>query len=289
MENFRIDFTLSDPFPDGKRLGECGEKNAAQLVITPPDNLASREEIRSYVVAFSTGRGPVRYGPVPKAETVTVPVGNALTVGSALSVQLEGYDSDGEFIIKSPVLSGIILSGSIADGDCSCDNDKNFIPGHMHENLEVLENLSDSDGVLVYKNSEIIKSGNIQTVELKQSDASFTVMVGTPFYGSMLFVTFNDKNGNPYVPDGAEIVSVELSVEYDETPAWIDIRDMFHTEPHVPYFINQRHAVYNQSACGTIVSQVSFINDTVNNYYDAAENYLINGLRVKFIDKGGQE
>ena len=136
MENFRIDFTLSNPFPDGKKIGECGEKNAAQLIITPPENLASREEIRSYVVAFSTDRGPVRYGPVPKAESVTVPVGNALTVGSALSVQLEGYDADGEFVIKSPVLSGIMIAGSIAEGNCNPD--KIVIPGHMHDNLDVI-------------------------------------------------------------------------------------------------------------------------------------------------------
>lgn len=288
MENFRIDFTLSDPFPDGKKLGECGEKNAAQLIITPPENLASREEIRSYVVAFSTDRGPVRYGPVPKAETITVPVGNALTVGCALSVQLEGYDSDGEFIIKSPVLSGIMLSGSVAEGNCGGD-DKNYIPGHIHNNLEILENLSESDGILFYKNSEINKSETVQTVELRASESSFSITVGLPVYGSMIFMVHNDENGNPYIPEGVEIISVEFNLESETEPVWIDIRDMCGNEPFVPYIINQHRAVYSDFISGTIVSQVTFVNNEVNTYYEAAESYLFNSLRVKYIDKDGNE
>lgn len=289
MENFRIDFTLTDPFPDGKKLGECGEKNAAQLIITPPDNLASREEIRSYVVAFSTGRGPVRYGPVTKSETITVPVGNALTVGSALSVQIEGYDSDGEFIIKSPVLSGIMLSGSIADCGCENDPDKNVIPGHMHQNLDVLHNLSESDGVLHFRNTEIAKAETVRTVELRQSKSAFSVVCGTPFYGSMLFVAYKDGNGKPFIPESAEILSIEFNLSPEDDPVWIDLRDMFHTEPHVPYSANYHKAVYNQSSGGAIFAQATFFDNVVNHFYEAAENYYINSLRVKYIERDGQE
>ncbi len=288
MENFRIDFTLSDPFPDGKKLGECGEKNAAQLIITPPDNLASREEIRSYVVAFSTGRGPVRYGPVTKSETITVPVGNALTVGSALSVQVEGYDSDGEFVIKSPVLSGIMLSGSIADCDCDNNPDKNVIPGHMHQNLDVLHNLSEADGSLAYKGINIETEKNIRTVELHSSKSDFTVLTDTPFYGTMVFLAY-DNSENPRIPIGAEIFSVEFNMAPEDNPEWIDIRDMFTYDLHIPYFINQHKAVYSLSLGGTILSQITFTNGYMNDFYDAADNFLFNSLRIKYIDKGGHE
>ncbi len=289
MENFRIDFTLSDPFPDGKKLGELGEKNAAQLIITPPENLDSREEIRSYVVAFSTGRGPVRYGPVTKSETITVPVGNALTVGSALSVQIEGYDSDGEFVIKSPVLSGIVLSGSIADCGCENNPDKNVIPGHMHQNLDVLHNLSDSDGSLTYKGINIETQKNIRTVELLSSKNTFGVLTDTPFYGTMILFSYKDKNGNPYVPDGVEILSVEFNMASEEAPEWVDIRDMIRSEPHIPYFINQHRTVDSSELGGVILSQITFVNGYINDFYEAANNYLLNGLRVKYIDKGGHE
>lgn len=292
MENFRIDFSLTNPFPDGKKLGECGEKNAVQLVITPPIDFIFREEIKSLIVAFSTERGPVRYGPVPKKAPIYVPVGSALTVGSALSVQIEGYDSDGEFIVKSPVISGIMLSASIADGNCSCeDNDKNVIPGHFHENLEILDNLSDVDGTLVYNGNDIIASGGnsdkVRTVELLASEGTFSIMPAEPFYGSMAFISLPDKDGVSYVPDGAEIISVEINLNPENNPEWIDIRDMIETSPHIPYFINQRSAYYSENASGVIVSHVTFVNENVNSFYEAAEGYSFNGMRVKFIEKGG--
>lgn len=288
MENFRIDFTMSNPFPDGKKIGECGEKNAAQLIITPPENLASREEIRSYVVAFSTGRGPVRFGPVPKAETITVPVGNALTVGSALSVQVEGYDSDGEFIIKSPVLSGILISSSIADGDCSDGEDKNVIPGHSHENLEILDSLSDKNGVLLYNGKEISVTDNQEIKEVILDSSSFIILTGEPFFGNMNFVVLNDENGNPYVPEGAKILSVEFKSFSHEHDEWFNIKDMIKTENHIPYTIGQFDAFYSENYSGTIITTVTFLSENTNSYYYAAENFLIDSLRVRYTDAGGE-
>ena len=288
MENFRIDFTMSNPFPDGKKIGECGEKNAAQLIITPPENLASREEIRSYVVAFSTGRGPVRFGPVPKAETITVPVGNALTVGSALSVQVEGYDSDGEFIIKSPVLSGILISSSIADGDCSDGEDKNVIPGHSHENLEILDSLSDKNGVLLYNGKEISVTDNQEIKEVILDSSSFIILTGEPFFGNMNFVVLNDENGNPYVPEGAKILSVEFKSFSHEHDEWFNIKDMIKTENHIPYTIGQFDAFYSENYGGTIITTVTFLSENTNSYYYAAENFLIDSLRVRYTDAGGE-
>lgn len=294
MEKFRIDFSMTNPFPDGKKLGECGEKNAVMLVITPPLDFLIRVEIKSLVVAFSTEKGPVRYGPFPKISPINVPVGSALTVGSALSVQLEGYDSDGEFIVKTPVVSGIMLSASIADGNCSCDDDgKSVIPGHFHENLDVLHNLSESDGTLFYNERPIVSWGETQesivTVELLASDGTFTVMPAEPFYGSMAFVSLPDGNGIQHIPVGAEIVSVEVNLESADNPVWTDIRDMIETSPHIPYFINQNKAYYSHSVSGVVVANVTFVNENVNSFYEAAEGYSYSGMRVKYIDKGGQE
>lgn len=288
MERFRIDFTSSNHFPDGKTLGEYGEKNAVQLIITPPIDLAVRDEIKSYVVAFSTDRGPVRYGPVPKSGLITVPVGRALTVGSALSVQLEGYDSDGEFIIKSPVISGIMISGSIADGNCSCEeNDKNHIPGHLHDNLELLDSLTVKDGVLCYDGNTVSVEDKARTVVLLASEGTFSVMTAEPFYGSMAFVSLPDKDGVSYIPDGADIVSVEINIKSESEPEWVDLRDMIQVEPHIPYFINQRKAYYSAYSSGIVVANVTFMNDNVNAFYEAAESYSCSGLRVRYIFEGG--
>ncbi len=290
MENFRIDFTRSDPFLDGNRLGENGEKNAVQLIITPPDSLASREEIRSYVVAFSTGRGPVRYGPFPKSETLTVPVGKALTVGSALSVQLEGYDSDGEFIIKSPVISGILISSSIADGNNDI-NDKDIIPGHFHENLDILDYLSEKDGVLTYKNKDIATGQqivNIKTVELSYSDGSFLLLAGHPSLFNVTVCALKDPDNNLYVPDGVKIISVELKIDTEEESVWTDIHNMNTYGKYCGYFVNQHTAFYDEDFGGTVVSLVSYQNDEKNLFLDAITEFRISGLRVRYADESGE-
>lgn len=293
MENFRIDFTLSNPFPDGKKIGENGEKNAAQLIITPPENLASREEIRSYVVAFSTERGPVRVGPFPKSETLTVPVRNALTVGSALSVQLEGFDADGEFIIKSPVLSGITISNSIRDcetSDGSASGGESIIPGHSHENLDVLDSLSENDGVLLYNGKEIsgggTDSGQIKTVVLENTE-KFQFYTEYPVSGSFTLLANHDSEGNFYVPLGAEIVSLELNIIYSETPEWVDIRDMNTSDSFQPYTVNCHRTFYHNLFDGAFLATVYYPVD-MNSFYHAVSNYSIYGLRVRYIEGSGE-
>lgn len=290
MENFRIDFTLSNPFPDGKKIGENGEKNAAQLVITPPENLASREEIRSYVVAFSTERGPVRVGPFPKTSTLTVPVRNALTVGSALSVQLEGFDADGEFIIKSPVLSGIVISNSIGDCGTSDGSDPDggsIIPGHAHENLDVLDSLSEENGVLRYKGKEISDSGEIKTVIL-DSNKKFHSYSEYPVGSSFMLLSGSDLEGKSYVPDGAEIVSIELNIASAEKPEWIDIRDMNTAESFQPYVVNCHKAFYYEPFNAVFLASVFFPVDR-NHFYDEIANYSLYGIRVRYIAESGAE
>lgn len=288
MEDFRIDFTLSNPFPDGCRLGECGEKNAAQLIITPPENLASREEIRSYVVAFSTEKGPVRFGPFPKAEFLNVPVGSALTVGTALSVQLEGFDADGEFVIKSPVLSGITVSSSIRDCS-SCDgseNDGGIIPGHMHQNLDVLDSLADENGVLTYKGNSVSSGGTVKTVVLPSN--TFILPTDIPNTGILHVIALNNDEGEPYVPEGAQILSVEYKI-ISEDSVWTDIRDMIKYGYHYPYVINQHKSYYSENFGGIVTATVTFINEMKNEFFDAAANYQIDAIRIKYIAESEEE
>ena len=285
MENFRIDFTLSNPFPDGRMLGECGEKNAAQLIITPPEDLASREEIRSYVVAFSTEKGPVRYGPVAKTETVTVPVCSALTVGTALSVQLEGYDSDGEFVVKSKVLTGITLSNSIVDCDTGISDDVTEIPGHSHKNISVLDSFKDVNGNLIYKDKIITDENtvSVNSVVLKTEDIS--VLTDTPYPNCLLFIAVKNSDGELIIPEGVIIRSIEVNTSSYETSEWIDLHDLNEAESFMPYIINMHKTLYSKMYGGTILATVYFPCD-VNNFYQAAANYEINSIRVVYEESG---
>lgn len=289
MEKFRIDFTLSNPFPDGKRLGEVGEINAGQLIITPPENLASREEIRLYVVAFSTENGPFRYGPVPKTDTVTVPVDNNLTVGTALSVQLEGYDENGEFLIKSPVLSGIMISGSI--GDCECSDgtnpDGNVIPGHYHKNLEILDSLSEKNGVLSYNNNEIYTSEGVKTTVLNASKNEFLTYADIPYQNFAMLLSFTDSDGNYFIPDGAEILSLELNFKSEKNPEWINIKDLQEEGNPLPYIVNMGKAYYSVSYGGVILATLYFPLER-NKYFDFFPVFNTTGIRVKYIERNGE-
>ena len=289
MENFRIDFTLSNPFPDGKLLGEVGEINAGQLIITPPENLASREEIRLYVVAFSTENGPFRYGPVPKTDTVTVPVDKNLTVGTALSVQLEGYDENGEFLIKSPVLSGIMISGSI--GDCENSDgtnpDGNVIPGHYHNNLEILDSLSEKNGVLSYNNNQIYTSEGVKTTVLTASKNEFFTYADVPHMNYEILLSFTDSNGNFIIPDGAEILSIELNFAPENEPEWIDIRDLQEEHNPVPYTVNMGKAYYSVTYGGVILATLYFPIGK-NKYYNFIYTFNTIGIRVKYIERNGE-
>ena len=285
MEIFRIDFNLSNPFPDGKMLGECGEKNAVELIITPPDDLSSREEIRLYVVAFSTENGPVRYGPVPKAETITVPVSNALTVGTALSVQLEGYDSDGEFVIKSKVLTGITLANSIIESDAEMSDDKVEIPGHSHDNSDVLNSFEDIDGKLLYDNRVVKVENPCKTVVLRSDKSGFLLMADVPFYNTMTFIALKNSEGELTVPDGVIIKKIEVNTSSPDNPEWIDLYDLNDSETFIPYFVNMYKAVRSDRYRGTILATVCFPID-VNNFYSAASNYEVSSIRVAYEESG---
>ena len=285
MENFRIDFTLSDPFPDGKKLGECGEKNAVQLIITPPENLASREEIRLYVVAFSTEKGPVRYGPVKKSETVTVPVGNALTVGSALSVQLEGYDENGEFIIKSPVLSGIMISGSIADCNPDTPEEETVIPGHTHKNLAVLDNLSVRNGSLAFNGNTIPDNRNIKTAVLNLSENAFFICES---YNTVIISENPLSDGTLPVPFDSEILSLEINFSHDGDDIWTDVRDLNTRTSYAPYIINMHKPFEVDYVDAPALVMLAFPFDFNDNYYRIT-NYDINRIRVKYIERNGAD
>ncbi len=285
MENFRIDFTLSNPFPDGRMLGECGEKNAAQLIITPPEDLASREEIRSYVVAFSTEKGPVRYGPVAKTETVTVPVCSALTVGTALSVQLEGYDSDGEFVIKSRVITGITLSNSIVDCDTGLSDDVTEIPGHSHENCTVLDSFRDVNGNLIYKNKLITDKNTVSVNSTVLNTGDFFVLTDSPVENSILFIALDNSDGELIIPEGIIIRSIEVNTASHENPEWIDLHNLNDADSFVPYVVNMYRTLYSEMYAGTILATVYFPCDT-NNFYHTAGNYDINSIRVVYEESG---
>ena len=195
MKDIRIDFTQSEPCLDSKQLGEYGEKGVERFAITPPVEMSENPEIRFYVVAFSTARGPVRLNPIEKTEVIYVPVEEACIGGVPLALQLEGHNDTSTLIFKTPVIEGFSFAKSVPEGSIR------FLggiqnAGHLHSNLEVLHKLGEENGNLVFNGREI-GSKAYKTVELSARNGDSITYCDYSYSGSVFFFAKS-------IPIGAE-------------------------------------------------------------------------------------
>ena len=284
MRAFRINFNLEEPFPDGKNIGNVGEKNASRLIITPPAEMAENEEITSYIAAFATVKGAVRLGPFEKKEELTIPVISSLTVGYSLAFQLEGYDGAGKMIVKSPLLSGITFGAAVSGCGIYSPEDETpsgLIGAHTHENMQVLNGLSEANGVLVY-NGSAIGAKKTKTVELTVSEGEAEAYVGHTLSNSVHFIAFDG------IAPGAEIISVEIKANvngYEDK--WVDLRDMILAYPYFPYLVSMHRSFFMEDYDGVCVAVVYFIEDMTNDFYSSIMSSGITAMRVTYADESG--
>lgn len=143
------------------------EHNATDLVITPPAIFAENEAVTSYIIAFATGGMIIHSEPFDKAETLSVPLWQQLTMQPVLGVQLEAYDNAGEFIGKSEYISGLRFLPSACGNDTPADTDNPDLISeflrtkHAHSNLGVLDKLSEDENGTLLHDGEIIGSGGV--------------------------------------------------------------------------------------------------------------------------------
>lgn len=283
MRSFNIDFNSADPYLDGKCLGNIGEKNASQLLVIPPAEMTENEKITNYIAAFSTEKGAVRLGPYEKAEQITVPIIGSLTVGYTLAFQLEGYDDEGETVIKSPLLNGFTFEGSVHKCSSCAGGGEDEFAFHFHPNYSVLAALSDKNGVLTYGGESI--GQKIKTVELLASESKATAYVDYSAFGSIHFVT------NSGISEKATILSVEIKVSGDSLPdSWVEIRNM--NDPiqgFVPYISNIHQGFCLIEPNEVCVGSVFFMNETVNEYYNVIKDGGFYGMRVTYFEEGEAE
>ncbi len=160
MRTLKIDFTSAKVLPEGSDAGYIGEHNATRLVITPPLEMSECESIATYVVAFTTGGGVLHSDNILKTDEITVSLTSRLTRDYYLGVQLEGYDSEGELVVKSPLVTQLQLSpsarGTGADSDGgSINEDSPVISGHAHENKDVLDLIGMNENVLTFGGQKV--------------------------------------------------------------------------------------------------------------------------------------
>lgn len=286
MRSYRIDFNLTDPFPDGRLIGRIGEKNAAQLIITPPAEMEENENITNYVAVFSTVRGTVETDPYIKGEEIAVAVTERLSVGHAMAVQLEGHDDGGNVIVKTPLIYGLTFDASAVR--CGCNIAGGYapntaLPSHYHKNKAVLDKLAESDGSLTY-DGKTVGAQNIKTVELYYDNGDVDAIVDSYLANTFLILDYNSV-----VPQNSEILSVEIKIfENGAESEWVDLRNMIAFDLHAPYIIHGKKAFYLNDLGGTCIALGSFLLAT-NKFYDCFAAGLFVGARVTYVDESGAE
>lgn len=168
MRTVLIDFNESVPCKQ-TIIGYVGEHNATEIIVTPPDILASNEAVTSYIIAFVTGGMIIHSKPFNKAETLAVKLWKQLTLETVMGIQLEAYDNNQNFIGKSEFISGLRFLPSACGDDTVADTDNpdiisaiaaNTAARHTHANIETLNKLGDSGGTLTYKGREVGSGGS---------------------------------------------------------------------------------------------------------------------------------
>lgn len=112
IKNVLINFN-SSPVTSDFNLGMTGEHNAAQLVITPPENLSSDERTSHYRIAFFSAN-KTYLSEAKTGESFAVALSSAVTKNPSLDIQLIAYDDEGEFIGKSERINGFKFEPSIS-------------------------------------------------------------------------------------------------------------------------------------------------------------------------------
>lgn len=292
MREIRIDFTNENMLPDGCDVGLIGEHNATDIVITPPAEMAECEEITSYTAAFVTDGKIIRSDSYEKAETITVSLCSQLTQDHTLGVQLEGYDGTGGLVVKSKLITGLRLLPSAGGDEAEFVSDANGIVSqinantlarHSHENASVLDKLGEADGNLTF-DGVAVTAGKTKTLEFNLEAYEFVVMAENN--GLQFYVIDSSFQSSP-IPDGAEIISVEMNAKINEMPdipEWIDIRDMIKYDVYAPYVVHPNHAFYESDLEGTCVAFISFLRNT-NCFFSAAQYDGILNIRVTFAEK----
>lgn len=285
MRTLRIDFSAENILPDGEYIGRIGEHNATSLIITPPAEMTECEAIINYVAAFVTEGKIIRSDFYPKAEQVEIPLCAQLTQDHSLGVQLEGYDGKGGLVVKSAVVGELKLLPSAGGDATDFDSENggmvsqinlNTLARHEHSNTEILSKIGENNGILTY-NGEAVTPNKIKTViiDVFNGDASIET-TGS----SLIFSVMNPENGEPLVPENADVTCVEFCIT--GTDEWTDIRAVMKYDP---YTIATAHTFRAFTYMGfTYIALVDFPSGELNEFYNHAVNYRINKLRVTYAE-----
>lgn len=290
MREVRIDFTKNEYLPDGRDIGRIGEHNATNLVITPPQEMTDCAGIQSLIAVFAGDGKLFRTEQYPKEAQITVPLCSPLTQSHSLSFQLEGYGSDGNLIVKSPLITGLRLLPS-ADGDEAdfessdsgliAEISANTLARHTHENADVLGKFGENNGVPTYDGQPIASRKTKTAVYDLLDGESYAFVEATGMRKALLFV-INEMTANP-IAEGTEILSVEMHFSSDSIPGWVSVDNMNAFDPMTPHIVNHGTAFY-ESSIGYMCVAALFFPTSDSLFYNAFQSDNLDKIRVTFAE-----
>ncbi len=251
MKTITIDFTKSPVEVSDRILGYQGEKNATELVITPPAEMSENADVVSYSVAFQIGAYKVHHSAIcKKAETITVPIEKKVSKTNVVSLQLEGYDAEEKVLVKSERIDNLIFDMSVVGEE-----------DESNEKSELIEQIA--------KLKEEITSGPpYKTVSLTNGTncTAYSNLI------SGVSITLSEE----IIPIGSEIKAIRFNYQGQ----WIDIRDMAAIDDY-PYILNMHKVVYSQVIGELVLAIVSFVSET-NTVITALQNIEIEEIEVDY-------
>lgn len=145
MRTVELDFTKDIGRSIGE-IGYVGEHNETELLITPPTELSTDSNVTSYFVVFGVGDEKFHSASIPAAETFTCLMWGDVTKDTAVTIQLEGMDTNGDLIAKSKTVIGVLapsVQGEESESEFTppiiAEIAANTAARHTHANKAILD------------------------------------------------------------------------------------------------------------------------------------------------------
>lgn len=155
-----ININLSQPM-ENTSLGKLGEHNATTLVVT--DDMPA-ENITHYRLAFQSG-GQATLSEAFASLPITYPLPRALTSYPRISMQLIGYDDDGNLVRKSDKIAKFYFEPSIPNTEIEVDGANHDLAGEIVSMKADIELLDHTTEVLAFDISNKADKGASYTID----------------------------------------------------------------------------------------------------------------------------
>ena len=290
MRELYVDLSVENPLSKGTEAGYIGENNATTLVIHPGSKILNTGG-SSFGVVFLCKGEIFRTEQFKPASEFRVKLGAHLTQDHYLSMQLEGYSENNDVLYKSPMVTKIHFSPSIEGNESEIDPADyqiyaqialNAQSRHTHLNSAVISRLNVKNGELTYNNSPVCKLPKTKTVVLSAENGDVDVLLSTTGSPRMDLISYSEIDSFA-VPASSEILSVELQIDSEDCPEWLDLREMTAFDSETPCIVNVFKPFYDDATETTVFARTYFIGqyNKIAKYLSA---FLLKNVRITYID-----